>query len=259
MDISEYRRVADPKIQAGKMVGLVLATKKQKEREKFLRKEEAKENLEPLLEKLDEIKEKFDEIYRRSSEISTVADQPDISTLDFDRGFSEEEKNILLKEGLDLPSKIFKEGNELQSLHDITKLNNMLGKQKRATGRRESSDLQKYSKTNRKLRDRIKSILELKEESPGIKKGRGLGVQSSLQAPAGLASPAAFAAAGLTSLAPIFVSPEDLLGRFELLGGSTLAGNNKNIEEEFVAIAHKLRDLGILNNRQLLKILERTS
>lgn len=54
----------------------------------------------------------------------------------------------------------------------------------------------------------------------------------------------------------IFTSPEDLLRRFELLGGSIMAGNNnREIEKEFVNIAHKLRDLGILNNRQLLSML----
>ena len=48
----------------------------------------------------------------------------------------------------------------------------------------------------------------------------------------------------------LFFSPKKLLRRFELLKGSLAAGNN-GVLPEFIQIAHRLRDLGILTNKQL--------
>ena len=52
-----------------------------------------------------------------------------------------------------------------------------------------------------------------------------------------------------------FTKPEELLKRFELLSGSLAAGNN-GVLPEYVQIAHRLRDLGIVTNNQLNKLLE---
>ena len=41
----------------------------------------------------------------------------------------------------------------------------------------------------------------------------------------------------------------------ELLGGSILAGNN-GVKEEFSQIAHKLNQLGLINNKQLIDLLQ---
>ena len=40
-------------------------------------------------------------------------------------------------------------------------------------------------------------------------------------------------------------SPQELLKRLELLGGSLVAGNN-GVLSEYIQIAHQLRDLGVL-------------
>ena len=45
-------------------------------------------------------------------------------------------------------------------------------------------------------------------------------------------------------------NPADLLDRLELLGGSTLAGNN-GVKNEFSQIVHTLSTLGVLNNNLL--------
>ena len=45
-------------------------------------------------------------------------------------------------------------------------------------------------------------------------------------------------------------SPQELLHRLELLGGSLAAGNN-GVLPEYIQIAHRLRDLGIIKNKQL--------
>ena len=46
----------------------------------------------------------------------------------------------------------------------------------------------------------------------------------------------------------IYYSPQELLKRLELLGGSLAAGNN--VLSEYIQIAHRLRDLGAVTNNQ---------
>ena len=52
-----------------------------------------------------------------------------------------------------------------------------------------------------------------------------------------------------------FSNPEELLHRLELLGGSLAAGNN-GLLPEYIQIAHRLRDLGVVTNNQLNKLLK---
>ena len=54
----------------------------------------------------------------------------------------------------------------------------------------------------------------------------------------------------------LFSNPQELLHRFELLNGSLVAGNN-GVLPEYIQIAHRLRDLGILSNNQLNKLLRK--
>ena len=54
----------------------------------------------------------------------------------------------------------------------------------------------------------------------------------------------------------LFFSPQELLRRFELVNGSLAAGNN-GVLPEFIQIAHRLRDLGILTNNQLNALLKK--
>ena len=54
----------------------------------------------------------------------------------------------------------------------------------------------------------------------------------------------------------LFFSPQELLHRFELLNGSLNAGNN-GVLPEFIKIAHRLRDLGILTNKQLNSLIRK--
>ena len=54
----------------------------------------------------------------------------------------------------------------------------------------------------------------------------------------------------------LFFSPQELLHRFELLNGSLVAGNN-GVLPEYIQIAHRLRDLGILTNKQLNTLLRK--
>ena len=54
----------------------------------------------------------------------------------------------------------------------------------------------------------------------------------------------------------LFNTPQQLLRRFELLNGSLVAGNN-GVLPEFIQLAHQLRDLGILTNKQLNALLRK--
>ena len=54
----------------------------------------------------------------------------------------------------------------------------------------------------------------------------------------------------------IFNNPQELLHRFELLGGSLAAGNN-GVLPEYIQIAHRLRDLGIITNKKLNSLLRK--
>ena len=49
---------------------------------------------------------------------------------------------------------------------------------------------------------------------------------------------------------------EELLKRFELLNGSLTAGNN-GVLPEYIQIAHRLRDIGIITNNQLSTLLRK--
>ena len=54
----------------------------------------------------------------------------------------------------------------------------------------------------------------------------------------------------------LFSTPKELLRRLELLNGSLAAGNN-GVLPEFIQISHRLRDLGILTNKQLNALLRK--
>ena len=53
-----------------------------------------------------------------------------------------------------------------------------------------------------------------------------------------------------------FSPPQELIKRFELLNGSLAAGNN-GVLPEYIQIAHRLRDLGIITNNQLNTLLRK--
>ena len=54
----------------------------------------------------------------------------------------------------------------------------------------------------------------------------------------------------------LYFTPQELIKRFELLGGSLAAGNN-GVLPEYIQIAHRLRDLGIVTNKQLNTLLRK--
>ena len=61
---------------------------------------------------------------------------------------------------------------------------------------------------------------------------------------------------GIWGASPIYYSPQELLKRLELLGGSLAAGNN-GVLFEYIQIAHRLRDLAVFTKNQLNKMLKK--
>ena len=64
---------------------------------------------------------------------------------------------------------------------------------------------------------------------------------------------------GIWNKSPIIfnnTTPQELLNRLELLGGSLAAGNN-GVLPEYIQIAHRLRHLGVISNKQLNKMLKK--
>ena len=53
-----------------------------------------------------------------------------------------------------------------------------------------------------------------------------------------------------------YFCPQELLKRLELLNGSLAAGN-KGVLTEYIQIAHRLRDLGVVTNNQLNTLLRK--
>ena len=53
----------------------------------------------------------------------------------------------------------------------------------------------------------------------------------------------------------MYFTPQELIKRFELLGGSLAAGNN-GVLPEYIQLAHRLKDLRVVTNNQLNELLK---
>ena len=112
---------------------------------------------------------------------------------------------------------------------------NLIGALKRTKNKTEAEKLELTAYIQQhKILSKYKNILNLYLKSIDLKVGEGR-----VQRGRGL-----------------YFSPQELLHRFELLNGSLVAGNN-GVLPEFIQIAHRLRDLGILTNNQLNKLLKK--
>ena len=89
-------------------------------------------------------------------------------------------------------------------------------------------------KQNHELQKKYKDILKFYLNSLQYKVGEGFGGKNT----------------------SINFSPQELIKRFELLGGSLAAGNN-GVLTEYIQLAHRLRDLGVVTNNQLNSLLRK--
>ena len=119
--------------------------------------------------------------------------------------------------------------------NDKTITGNLIGALKRTKNKTEAEKLELTAYVQQhKILSKYKNILNLYLKSIDLKVGEGR-----VQRGRG-----------------INFSPQELLHRLELLGGSLSAGNN-GVLPEFIQISHRLRDLGIITNNQLNALLRK--
>ena len=117
--------------------------------------------------------------------------------------------------------------------NDTRLMSNQIGALKRTKNKSEEQEVElELYKMQHETQKKYKDILKFYLKSLQYKVGEGLGGKNT----------------------PIYFSPQELLKRFELLGGSLAAGNN-GVLPEYIQIAHRLRVFGIITNKQLNKLL----
>ena len=160
--------------------------------------------------------------------------QKEILKYNLEKNFDEEDKQILVLLDYPQPNELLeKDPNELNEIYkivknDVKEIGYQIGALKRTKNKTEEQEkeLELYI-MQQKTQKKYKEILDFYLISLKYKVGQGL-----------------------------FFSPQELLRRFELLNGSLAAGNN-GVLPEFIQIAHRLRDLGILSNKQLNTLLRK--
>ena len=160
--------------------------------------------------------------------------QKEILKYNLEKNLDEEDKQILVLLEYPQPNELLdKDPNEINEIYkivknDVKEIGYQIGALKRTKNKTEEqeSELELYI-MQQETQKKYKEILDFYLRSLEYKVGQGL-----------------------------FFSPQELLHRFELLNGSLAAGNN-GVLPEFIQIAHRLRDLGILSNNQLNKLLKK--
>ena len=160
--------------------------------------------------------------------------QKEILKYNLEKNLDEEDKQILVLLEYPQPNELLdKDPNEINEIYkivknDVKEMGYQIGALKRTKNKTEEQESElELNIMQQKTQKKYKEILDFYLRSLEYKVGQGL-----------------------------FFSPQELLHRFELLNGSLVAGNN-GVLPEFIQIAHRLRDLGILNNKQLNKLLRK--
>ena len=160
--------------------------------------------------------------------------QKEILKYNLEKNFDEEDKQILDLLDYPQPNELLdKDPNEINEIYkmvknDVKEIGYQIGALKRTKNKTEEQEGElELNIMQQETQKKYKEILDFYLRSLEYKVGQGL-----------------------------YFSPQELLHRFELLNGSLAAGNN-GVLPEFIQIAHRLRDLGILSNNQLNKLLRK--
>ena len=160
--------------------------------------------------------------------------QKEILKYNLEKNLDEEDKQVLDLLNYPQPNELLdKDPNEINEIYkmvknDVKEIGYQIGALKRTKNKTEEqkSELELYI-MQQETQKKYKEILDFYLRSLEYKVGQGL-----------------------------FFSPQELLHRFELVNGSLAAGNN-GVLPEFIQISHRLRDLGILTNKQLNALLRK--
>ena len=160
--------------------------------------------------------------------------QKEILKYNLEKNLDEEDKQVL--DSLDYPQPnelLDKDPNEINEIYkmvknDVKEMGYQIGALKRTKNKTEEQEKElELNIMQQETQKKYKEILDFYLRSLEYKVGQGL-----------------------------FFSPQELLHRFELVNGSLAAGNN-GVLPEYIQIAHRLRDLGILTNKQLNALLRK--
>ena len=161
--------------------------------------------------------------------------QKEILKYNLEKNFDEEDKQILDILNYPQPNELLdKDPNEINEIYkmvknDVKEIGYLIGALKRTKNKTEEQKGElELNIMQRETQKKYKEILDFYLRSLEYKVGQGL-----------------------------YSSPQELLHRFELVNGSLVAGNN-GVLPEFIQIAHRLRDLGILSNNQLNTLLKKS-
>ena len=234
--ISQFEKPVDPKTQNiftqnQKMLQNQLAlTKGLKDNQQAIT--EGFKLLDPLagIKELPKIEENKDEI---DPDLDPIK-QKKILKYNLEKNLDEVDKQNLDLLGYPQPNELLnKDIDEINEIYEMVKndvkiMGTKIGALKRTKNKTEEQelDLELY-KIHQKTQKDYRNILKFYLDSLNYKVGQGL-----------------------------YSSPQELLHRFELLNGSLVAGNN-GVLPEFIQIAHRLRDLRVLSNSQLNKLLRK--
>ena len=156
---------------------------------------------------------------------------------DIEKNFDEGEIKTLSDFGYPRPNEFFDiDPENLQKIYDNVndykkKIGNIIGGLKRTKNKtEEQQDQLKQYNLHHVFLNKYKNILNTYLTTLNLQVGQGI---------------------------MVYLSPQELLNRLELLNGSLVAGNN-GVLPEFIQIAHRLRDLGIITNNQLNTLLRKS-
>ena len=160
--------------------------------------------------------------------------QKEILKYNLEKNLDEEDKQVLDLLDYPQPNELLdKDPNEINEIYkmvknDVKEIGYQIGALKRTKNKTEEQEKElELNIMQQETQKKYKEILDFYLRSLEYKVGQGL-----------------------------FFSPQELLRRFELVNGSLAAGNN-GVLPEFIQISHRLRDLGILTNNQLNKLLRK--
>ena len=160
--------------------------------------------------------------------------QKQILKYNLEKELTDEDKEILDRLDYPHPNKLLdSDPDEIKIIYemvnnDTREMGNKVGALKRIKNKSEEKKMElELYKMHHEAQKKYKEILKFYLNSLNYKVGQGL-----------------------------YFSPQELLKRFELLNGSLSAGNN-GVLPEYIQIAHRLRDLGVVTNNQLNTLLRK--
>ena len=290
MDLQRLKQLSEAKIKAGTITKQVRDTLKEYKHDKQDLQQGLSETFKPIIKAQEETKQTIDEKQDKLIEqleknqkaltsgledIAMLTYQPETQSPEaklpigykplmispdvesnLDAGFDIDEIQKLMQYDLAPPSSVLQAS--MQGDIDIKDYDANIGKMLKKLGTKKGPLSKGQGKTKNKDKiDKIDEDIKLLQKYKGRIKIIPEGMKT-IKKGSGYTQPKKKSSKKFKKLGSgvvYFNDANDLIDRMELLGGSILAGNN-GVKEEFSQIAHKLNQLGLINNKQLIDLLQ---